>query len=141
MDATLAAKDAVLSDMRETKAYHYDLYERLGRLPALFIQSPELAKREAVALSDIEHAFTGDCRATSALSDLLDPNGEEFERQNELRYEVTGLRPPPPVPGGVVPLSRLAELVNLDEHEYALLGTMKVGDSFNFDEVTIKRVS
>lgn len=57
-----------------------EISRRLTRLPELYESDPERALEEVHALCDVEHALTGDCRATGPIADLLDPDGEYFER-------------------------------------------------------------
>lgn len=57
-----------------------EISHRLSSLPELYQTNPEQALAEVHALCDAEHALTGDCKATGPVADLLDPEGEYFER-------------------------------------------------------------
>jgi hypothetical protein len=84
----LAGKDEVVRQRHATDMRFTELYERLGRLVALHLEDPAKAVREAVLLADLECDLTGDCKATGDISELLDPEQEELERQHAPRYRL-----------------------------------------------------
>lgn len=113
------AKDEVVRQQAETHAVYLELYDRIGALPQLFLGDPDRARAEIIELCDIEAGLTGDCKATSDIAELLDPDGEHFHEMAEARYTI-GVAPEPRS------LEFVTEALRLTDDEVGVLSRLKV---------------
>lgn len=143
LELVLVAKDKIHAQHRRANEAYFELYERVGRIVALHLQNPELAKKEIVELCDGEFGLTGDCDALSDIAELIDPEGETFWKQNKPAYLVSDLDDEHTLEG-VLEMFEQVENQTISPDERDRLKALVVGESLIFateEPITITRVS